>query len=1419
MTDFSLQFPQNDFRPPERKQPSFFKYPQQNNRTSWLPVWTPTILVVPWVRDGFGNRIPGSDVWDVSFSIERSSVARVAGHDHVGLYNPDFNIYRVKISNSELPSYKIDLENTATFYRFNESSGILERIEGGISEAKDGDYVEYTLDRGVFGRIRYYTGTDYYDFSSVEIPTEEIPRGHYDFVWEAHYNKRIFGVEDIFQCICIETETCGTGVTRLPYPMNHPGEIIGDMYDKTPAVYFNNTSKAEDTTIGLYRPLADALQDIFDEQTLLHGNNWVHEIPIQYIPYLAYLIGVDLPNFTNATDEFNEKIRRVMVERGANLQKLKGSRRAIVEMFDIFGLVASIVQCWTTSDGSRFVAPGERLKEEYRNDPEVGNQEITADEVCQTDPLVLNYNESGFGEIDVPLMYRATEPTVVLDAFVVEDLPSWSSNHKYNAGDTVIPLVGNGFAYQCVVTGTSNANEPEWVPQLDEEVIDGTIVWKCVGHMRGALEGVHHDLLSNDPNLFTDPTCVTDISGYPIQCDLFKKLTNNNSCNRAVDNYWQGFLGYSRVVIDDISTLYEEHHKDSPYKPDIEVKMWQKNFGYKMGDFVKSSNINGTIFRCIISGTSGSTEPDWNTSINNTTVDNSVKWMTVSTDSQGVQRDSQGSIIFDRVESRVRAVFSKYFEFENSKLYVFATYKRQRINFPEIYQLSDLRSNRFDVHVFEKSGDDADISVYEYLLNLIARTKSFHSILRKIVISKAQDSVYNVTDFCTRGNLPGVGDRHLECIQEPPPALPECSGSGDYVCSDSGAAESSKEADAVLKSRIASGLKEEYDNWRRIENDYIIPENDFNNLQQHSAVEIPRQDYENAWNFRGQDRLTSAFLIRNVTPGVDKVLHIPDSTEMILIVTKSELNDVEFKSVESTDIPQQDFVNFKYSNVVLPPLDVGSYVIVEFKYEYSDDNYYVIGDIDPDHQAFSMDPRSKVTGLNLPVPTYCYGARVKESPAISDIVVPGEVVRCRPCVMLGQGFYYTRDCDLDCPPSLMGDRYAAFRADVPFILDSKSYNEQPELHFDNDLSLSRLCPGTTTRPNLDIERTNLFFPGHRFIRMGSLEYDFIHPKWNARPWDNPDIDICECPILNPLNQRLVAGEPDCCGEISEWIEFDDIPLKYRGNGEKPDILNLSGTSSEIMFTHTMYSTTGGSAYDITDDVRYLVDEENIEYTTHEYIDVDEPIFNSARRCGEESQRDFIDGYPAQYGQYKAGAEEFWTSRTIEKLNDDPFYCGDNPTSASTWPELLIVPDIEPGTYEFAATVSSGVPTDLPEYSGYRVDCGCTAVECGTGENDAPPGFCNIPLFYDDRGQLDTNCELLTVTPRIAISDTYDTANIIDECSGSDETLSEGADRCLEFEIIGEPGPPPPPPPPPFVCNTGVIGFSAAYPTRPGDIVR
>ena len=57
---------------------------------------------------------------------------------------------------------------------------------------------------------------------------------------------------------------------------------------------------------------------------------------------------------------------------------------------------------------------------------------------------------------------------------------------------------------------------------------------------------------------------------------------------------------------------------------------WQASTSYNVGDYVKPTSWNGYSYKCIVAGTSGTTQPTWTTTIGDTVTDGTVTWECVS---------------------------------------------------------------------------------------------------------------------------------------------------------------------------------------------------------------------------------------------------------------------------------------------------------------------------------------------------------------------------------------------------------------------------------------------------------------------------------------------------------------------------------------------------------------------------------------------------------------------------------------------------------------------------------------------------------------------------------------------------------------------------------------------------------------------
>jgi hypothetical protein len=287
----------------DRFQPSFSLFPLNTNRTGYQPVNQPLILVVPFTRTIDGIPVANSSVSDCVFFVEDApGKVPVAGFDHRGIFVPDFERFRIEITASQLSQVRID---TTGQQFFDQETG----EEKSFSDVVQGDLFAYTQLRGIpgaFGKsgpgprdtLSFFSDAEYYDLSPFIIETVDLPIGKYNFTWQCRYFKRVISANG--ELICIDDSNAI--LARFSNLINHPGELHQAMMNNSPAFYFNSSSLDLDNTVAFYRPFADALQDIFDEQALLKGVNWVDKIPVQFIPYLSNLLGLDLPYFPSTTE-------------------------------------------------------------------------------------------------------------------------------------------------------------------------------------------------------------------------------------------------------------------------------------------------------------------------------------------------------------------------------------------------------------------------------------------------------------------------------------------------------------------------------------------------------------------------------------------------------------------------------------------------------------------------------------------------------------------------------------------------------------------------------------------------------------------------------------------------------------------------------------------------------------------------------------------------------------------------------------------------------------------------------------------------------------------------------------------------------------------------------------------------------------
>lgn len=381
--------------------PSFSLFPVNNDRTGWKPFGLPVIMVVPYRRDTNDTPISNSQVFNVKVYIEdvpRS--ARVSGHDHIGLRFPDRELFSISLNSLDLTERIINLENH-TFIRNN--------VEIPYADAVEGDKFIYTTASGVKDSITYLPSANYYDLSDIKMDFEHLPSSKYNLVYHAQYFSRIVSQDDLNEFICIDTSKVSLAIFR--FNVKHPGDVIEEFERLTPPPYLTDSPRSTNSTLSLYRPFTDALQDVMDEQSLLESINWVFDTPAEAIPYLSQLLGWDLPYFPESLDG----LRRAVLRRTVEFQNLAGSRRAIINLFRLFGFEILISNLWWSSDGKRLIRPDEKLPLEYKN------QEIQVTERCQINTILSEHNANGFGVFEIPLIYRPQEIAGIDDFTALRD--------------------------------------------------------------------------------------------------------------------------------------------------------------------------------------------------------------------------------------------------------------------------------------------------------------------------------------------------------------------------------------------------------------------------------------------------------------------------------------------------------------------------------------------------------------------------------------------------------------------------------------------------------------------------------------------------------------------------------------------------------------------------------------------------------------------------------------------------------------------------------------------------------------------------------------------------------------------------------------------------------------------------------------
>ncbi len=82
------------------------------------------------------------------------------------------------------------------------------------------------------------------------------------------------------------------------------------------------------------------------------------------------------------------------------------------------------------------------------------------------------------------VVYQIHDSTTETTAYT-----QWSATTGISLGFTRIPTTYNGFYYEAIVAGTTDASQPTWPTTIGGTVVDGTVTWECKGYYTPDIEG------------------------------------------------------------------------------------------------------------------------------------------------------------------------------------------------------------------------------------------------------------------------------------------------------------------------------------------------------------------------------------------------------------------------------------------------------------------------------------------------------------------------------------------------------------------------------------------------------------------------------------------------------------------------------------------------------------------------------------------------------------------------------------------------------------------------------------------------------------------------------------------------------------------------------------------------------------------
>ena len=124
------------------------------------------------------------------------------------------------------------------------------------------------------------------------------------------------------------------------------------------------------------------------------------------------------------------------------------------------------------------------------------------------------------------------------------------------------------------------------------------------------------DIVSANVNIGANATAITTAEG-----DILT-LEAKYGVSLDVNGYVTGFVQNNDGTSGSFEILADTFAVATP------STTWAASTAYTVGDTIRPTTPNSRVFKCTTAGTSGGTEPTWNTTVSGTTNDNTVVWTT-----------------------------------------------------------------------------------------------------------------------------------------------------------------------------------------------------------------------------------------------------------------------------------------------------------------------------------------------------------------------------------------------------------------------------------------------------------------------------------------------------------------------------------------------------------------------------------------------------------------------------------------------------------------------------------------------------------------------------------------------------------------------------------------------------------------------